>query len=248
MAIESTPLAEINSLKFYHGTSNLFATAILKSPKTSVFPYEQCLQLGQTLFKRCMSHVDAWIDLAVFFQEAGCKNWSNAPLGLKNIADGVRNSSVEYGALYATPDPMMAQNYTIRNKCGSELITTLQSAIQALAFHEDVHFDEFRAKFPEFFRIVEIRHDPVVLEFTGLSLDQLAQENGDRDIKNIIQLCLDHARNGESLPDVAFRIDGLCPSQISAVFPLTDAAALPFNHKDFESRRILSDYWLRSQA
>jgi hypothetical protein len=113
----------IQNLSFFHGTSSVFAKSILGRDGGIPFPRKESIELAAKRFDLCMSHVFNWLELATFFEAAGCKNSIAAPLALRNIAQGTQGSLIEYGAFYLTLDPEIAAGYANNNRYGSEVLT-----------------------------------------------------------------------------------------------------------------------------
>ncbi len=234
----------IPNLSFFHGTSSVFARNVLGHASGIPFPRDESIKLAATLFDLCMSHVSNWLELATFFDAAGCTNSIAAPLALRNIAQGTQGSLIEYGAFYVTLNPEIAASYAVNSRYGSEVLTLAGEAMEALRFHGDARVANLETDFPAATGIICMSHEPVVLRMTGFHLADLANENGDNDPKQVLDR-IGHALNFITLgvrDPAAFRVPSVRTEQIQAIYPL-DRVEKPFVRDEFAKREIAVQNW-----
>jgi hypothetical protein len=176
----------VKDLNFFHGTSTPFARMLIGRAGGMPFPREQSMRLAKELFALCMSHVANFFELAELFAKANSECWCSAPIALQNIATRNDRSLMAYGQLYLTLSPDIAIRYACRTPYGSELLMFIQDTIRVLQVAGDQRVEKVIASFPEVTAAFAAPHEPVVLEVSGISVDQLSTDFGDRNESQIL--------------------------------------------------------------
>jgi hypothetical protein len=241
----------VKNLIFFHGTSTTFARMLLGRAGGMPFPRQQSIRLGKELFTLCMTHVTNFFELAELFTKANSKCWSSAPIALQNIAGDNDRSLMAYGHVYLTLNPDTAISYACRTPYGSELLMFLQDTIRVLQVAGDERVEKVIAAFPEVAAVLAVAHGPIVLEISGISIDQLATDFGDRNeskiLSNIDIMLSLIGQSGVAAP-AAYRVASLRAEHIRAVYPLPrdlcqEASADIFKKSDISMLRIPTADW-----
>jgi hypothetical protein len=244
----------IPTLVFFHGTSSPFARGLLGRPGGISFPRDECITACQELFALCMSHVDNIFLLGDLFIRGNSPMWSTAPIALQNVANGNDRSRISYGELYITMNPEIAVNYCCRSPYGSELLLVISETARVLRGIGDREIEWAMDKYPRLSRVLELPHRPVVLEISGVRLDQLVAEGGKDDkqdepgLLSWIELNLNSFKEDGIRVPAAFRVTDLRPNNIRAIYPLTEPACEevgPFQRRnlDLPSCRLTPSEW-----
>ncbi len=212
--------SRVDNLAFYHGTSGPFARGLLGRKIEIQFPHEECEKIFIELFNLCMKYVSSVYDIRPFFSEAGCPCSKSLSLALQRFSDRGGLSSFEYGHFYATLDSNEAVSYACRSPYGSELLMFIKEIIDALHALPDPRSKKLMDQYPAVSNLFSVLHQPIILEISGLCLDQLANVNGPRDEETVrldIEAFLDPTVGNAS---AAFRVVELTPEHIKAVYPI----------------------------
>jgi len=241
----------VKNLIFFHGTSTPFARMLLGRAEGMPFPREQSMSLGEELFALCMTHVTDFFELAELFTKANSASWCSAPIALQNIASHNDSGLMAYGHVYLTLDPETAIRYACRTPYGSELLMFIQDTIRVLQVAGDQRVEEMITLFPEVAAALAAPHEPVVLEVSGISVDELSTDFGDRNesqlLANMKVMLSFIGKSGVSAP-AAYRAVELRTENIRAVYPLPrdvcqKAGADIFKRTDISKLRIPTVDW-----
>ena len=239
---------DATELKFWHGTSATAAIGILTEGACD-FPS----QLGEwNLAKKIWppilaKAVNEW-ETATLFQQAGCRGFIAAPLALKGLhADAQQASQYSYGQFYVTTSRDKAARYARRNRTGSEILSVIEDGLQVIDQFDRVLGDELRASYPELTKFLSMPAHAIVLELRGICADRLTNDRG-KTIDDLEEF--EFVASAECTSEPAFRIAGVTPADVVAVYDLAKAQAAadePISLECWERIQSSPTRWLPEQ-
>jgi len=161
----------------FHGTSAELASRIVREGS---LPYLRSIgaeHLGVELWPRLLRRYGDVNGVVSRLTEGGCQFSVSAAAALANLSGKMPAKNFEYGDFYATFGPLRAARYALRAGYGSELLGILADVINTLK-SDGEDLDELLNGVPELAALTAKASSPVMLEISGLSLDNLADENG----------------------------------------------------------------------
>lgn len=163
-------------LKFslYHGTSTIFLDSIKKNGLGSSY---KNISFDLSIFKKlCDAHIHIksnwWNDNSYIWQSM---------LNEKNN----QYVNFRYGGTYLTPSKFTASSYAKNFKYGSELLSSIIEAYEALTLLDPLLSSNLMKDHPDIIESITLYHEPLVLKIDHIPLTKLLSEHDQDPINQI---------------------------------------------------------------
>ena len=225
---------------FYHGTSAASARSILingarQDYLKSIGAEILAVKVAQHIFskinvKSYQTLVDPYWEVSEALRirfginvigKSGHDLWVRS---LPHLFDTQNKSLFEYGGFFVTASITRAYRYACSNPYGSEFIHSLVGGIEILKLI-DASISEDIAKTisesADLFAAMSRRSNPVVIEMSGINVENFISESGSNDISNDLRI-LDFFESIGHDPQVSFQLSKLDRAKITAIHDLKD--------------------------
>jgi len=230
--MNQTPAPKSNrtaTLPFFHGTSSRAAVKILNEGARNIFDHLQVWDVASKVWSAILTHVESQWEAATLFDQAGSPYAAEAPIALANAASRNQQSLMTYGSFYVTLNFRNACDYALRSQTGSELVLMLSEGFRVLEHLGDPVAGQIREEYPQVSEVMRLPGHPVVMELKGIEESRITREDGNPESWPHIELfCKLADRPGVVIPG-AFRIAGVNPGDITAIYDLKDWVASDFS-------------------
>lgn len=208
-------LEPFEACSLFHGTTARHANRIIEHGSSDYLGMIGAPQVAVELWRRLITHHSGADAAVARLQALDCTFSTSIPIAIGSITGEARAPYFEYGDLYVTLGLQRAARYALRSQCGSELLGMIADLIKAVRADGD-NIDALLSSFPELAIAVLVPTPPIVIEFSGIHLDQVADGHGIIDLdwisKAVDLLNILHPSDGGTYFDLrlkTFRINNV---------------------------------------
>lgn len=202
-------MSDICPVTLYHGTSSFFLDSILENGLGGVNIIKEwgVLDLVNEMYPYAAERLSNHKSFGSFEKMA---KQQSSPYG--NYQHG--------GCIYVTPSLSTALRYTVKKKCGSELLHNAFLFYDELEKYRDIDCKKWKKKYFKVFNYKKFCGSPLIISFVGISYsDLLTEEEG----KNVPLEMIQHVNCYKDNPDdilngIVFRLTKVLGKESFKVF------------------------------
>lgn len=206
-------------LVFYHGTNTVFVDYIEKYGLGGfdIVKESKAIELLSKLDRIAEhNHTEKYMDVG-----GGTLRMTVSAILLQTPEDYI---NWQHGDVYITPSLNRALNYAVKNIFGSELFTYTYHVYNFLTKLEINEAQEILANYPIVKEIISKNGDPIVIEISNLTDEDLFTEGGaepKRVLNELQELSRQHSEiKNDYLDDFGFRLKKIIPFDQLIIHPI----------------------------